>query len=120
MSGTEARVWVRLRGRQLGGWRFRRQNPIGPYYADFYCPATRLIVEIDGEVHDHDVTAAYDQRRDAWLRAEGYSVLRVPARDVDRDLDEVMHTIFETLEEFRLGPSGGFAATSPLRGEDEL
>jgi very-short-patch-repair endonuclease len=48
MSQTEWRVWDRLRTRQVGGWKFRRQHPIGLYFVDFYCPALRLVVEING------------------------------------------------------------------------
>src|SRR5437588_10077357 len=78
MSGTELRVWIRLRGRKLDGWKFRRQQPIGPYYVDFYCPAAKLVIEIGGASHS-DEWAAYDIRRQAWLGAEGYKVIRCPA-----------------------------------------
>ncbi len=43
MSGTEALLWTRLRGRRMGGWKFRRQQPIGEFFVDFYCPALRLV-----------------------------------------------------------------------------
>ncbi len=68
MSGTELRIWIRLRGRKLDGWKFRRQQPIGEYYVDFYCPAAKLVVEIDGPTHDY-TPSAYDMRRQAWLEA---------------------------------------------------
>lgn len=96
---TESWVWSRLRGRQLEGWKFRRQQPIGPYYVDFYCPAARLVVEIDGPNHDFDERWAYDQRRQAWLEAEGYRVLRINIDDPDVDLDEVIDCIYVELTE---------------------
>ncbi len=124
MSGTELRVWIRLRGRRLDEWKFRRQQPIGEYYADFYCPAAKLIVEIDGPIHDYSPDA-YDMRRQAWLEAEGYRVIRFTARDIDDNVADVIDAItFELEERLKLGfrprpsrvrfsPSVGFADTSP-------
>src|SRR6201997_5258118 len=71
MSGAELRIWARIRGRRLDGWKFRRQHPIGPYYVDFFCPAARLVVEVDGPSHWLDFVGAYDERRQAWLEAMG-------------------------------------------------
>src|SRR2546430_16455154 len=85
MSGTELRVWLRIRGRKLDGWKFRRQEPIGPYFADFCCPAARLVVEIDGPIHDES-SLAYDVRRQAWLEAEAYRVLRIPLSGEDGEV----------------------------------
>ena len=98
MTGTELRVWIRLRGRKLDGWKFRRQQPIGPYYVDFYCPAARLVIEIDGPTHD-DARWAYDRRRQAWLEAEGYKVIRIPVSDIDWDAGDAVETIAIELEE---------------------
>jgi len=98
MSGTELRVWIRLRGRKLDGWRFRRQHPIGPYYVDFYCPAAKLIVEIDGPIHDYS-NDAYDMRRQAWLEAEGFRVIRFTARDVDDEVVDVVDAIRYELDD---------------------
>ena len=62
--------WNLVRNRRLGGLKFRRQQPLGPYIADFYCADARLVVEIDGAVHDERTER--DAQRDAWLREEGY------------------------------------------------
>jgi len=67
----ERRIWSRLRRRQVDGWKFRRQHPIGPYFVDFYCPAAKLVIEFNGLSHDDDRQWAYDQRRQAWLEAQG-------------------------------------------------
>jgi very-short-patch-repair endonuclease len=78
MTASEWRVWCYLKGRQLDGWKFRRQAPIGPYIVDFVCFAARLVVELDGASHD-DVVYEYDERRQAWLEAQGFKVLRLSA-----------------------------------------
>ena len=70
----EAIFWKYLRDRRLEGLKFRRQLPLGPYIADFACPAVRLIVELDGGVHD--LRVAQDAKRDAWLTANGWTVMR--------------------------------------------
>ena len=129
MSGTELRVWIRLRGRKLDGWKFRRQQPIGPYYVDFYCPAAKLVIEIDGPSHS-DEGAAYDVRRQAWLEAEGYKVVRFPVYDIDDEVEGVIDSIRYELEErekvgFGRRPSrstspSGLSGHLPMNGEDPL
>jgi very-short-patch-repair endonuclease len=76
MTTSEWRVWSYLKGRQMDGWKFRRQAPIGPYVVDFVCFAARLVVELDGNSHD-DVVADHDGRRQAWLESQGFKVLRL-------------------------------------------
>jgi very-short-patch-repair endonuclease len=71
-------VWSYLKGRQMDGWKFRRQAPIGRYVVDFVCFAARLVVELDGSSHD-DVAFDYDERRQAWLESQGFKVLRLSA-----------------------------------------
>jgi very-short-patch-repair endonuclease len=97
MLHTEWRVWERVRGRKLDGWKFRRQHPIGPYFVDLYCPAAGLVVEINGPTHYSDGEQAYDKRRTAWLGANGYRVLQFGVNDVDEDLDSVIDTIHREL-----------------------
>ena len=75
MTIAETILWRGLRNRGEGA-KFRRQVPIGPYVADFVCIATRLIVELDGPLHDEAGQRLHDARRDAWLRAEGWRILR--------------------------------------------
>jgi very-short-patch-repair endonuclease len=83
----EARLWDELRGRKLGGFKFRRQAPIGPYVADFVCLERRLIVEADGPFHFDD------GERDIWLRANGYRVLRFSNQQIAAGLDDVLTAI---------------------------
>jgi len=83
-------LWSILRGRRLGGLKFRRQEPIGPYFVDFCCREKRLVLELDGMSHEDK--AEYDRRRQGWLEREGYQVVRVMNSDVD-DLDAVARLI---------------------------
>jgi len=119
MTGTELRIWIRIRGRRLNGWKFRRQQPIGPYYVDFYCPGARLVVEVDGPTHD-DYAWAYDARRDAWLEAEGYRVVHLPVSAIDEDAESAVANIVLALEEreqagFRKRPCASGPAPPALR-----
>jgi very-short-patch-repair endonuclease len=93
LSPPEARLWVRLRRRQLRGLKFRRQHPIGPYIVDFYCAEARLAVEVDGQCHDHPDRIAHDRRRTAWLREQSIRVIRLAAESVRVDLDGVLEFI---------------------------
>jgi very-short-patch-repair endonuclease len=93
MSPPEARLWSRLRARAPGAPIFRRQHPVGPYVIDFYCATARLAVEVDGIGHDMGDRPQRDLRRDAWLSAQGVSVVRIPASEVMRAVDDVVDAI---------------------------
>ena len=84
-------LWNHLRNRQLGGLKFRRQQPIGPYVADFYCESARLVVELDGRSHDDHEQA--DARRDAYMRGLGLVVLRVPNDELLHNREGVLETV---------------------------
>ena len=75
-------MWNALRSLKPLGFHFRRQVPLGPYYADFACDHPKLVVEIDGRTHTE---ADYDARRDAFMQRQGYRVLRIGNDDVLRD-----------------------------------
>jgi len=87
----EQLLWSVLRGRRLAGLKFRRQEPIGPYFVDFCCRELKLIVELDGMSHDDK--HVQDKLRDQWLTAQGYRVFRVTNWDVNEDLEAVARTI---------------------------
>ena len=76
---AERRLWALLRAHRLAAFKFRRQQPIGPYIADFVCQAHRLIVEVDGAQH---ADSAHDAARTAWLEGRGYRVMRFWNNDV--------------------------------------
>ena len=90
MSLPEVMLWQRLRGGATG-MKFRRQHPVGPYVADFYCRDAGLIVEVDGEVHRDRL--AHDAVRDEYLRGKGFEILRIAAVDVMKDADGVAEAI---------------------------
>jgi len=97
---TEAEkvLWARLRSRQVTGTKFRRQQPIGRYIADFVSLETKLIVEIDGGQHDDNEGRANDERRTAWLNEKGFRVLRFWNNDVLTNTNGVLEKISEALE----------------------
>ena len=99
MSDAESKLWQELRLRQLDGVRFRRQHPLGRYIVDFVCLERRLIVEVDGEQHTQEAHVAHDERRDRWLSAEGYRVMRFQTVEVYQNLDGVAQTIWGALQE---------------------
>ena len=92
---AEALLWTELKARRLNGFKFVRQFPAGPYYADFLCRQAKLVVELDGSQHADSV---HDEKRDAFLNAAGYSVLRFWSVDMLRDRESVLATIVEALE----------------------
>jgi very-short-patch-repair endonuclease len=100
MTETERRVWSRLRGRHVGGYKFRRQVHVGPYVVDFMCVSDRLAVELDGPLHEDEES---DQRKTKFLQAQGYRVLRVPVSDVDESIDDVIHGIYLELTQIAVG-----------------
>ena len=94
-TDVEAKLWSRLRGRQVAGAKFRRQYAIGYFIADFCCYEQRLVVELDGGQHAE--AGAFDQRRTEFLVAEGYRVLRFWNNEVTENIDGVLGRISETL-----------------------
>src|SRR5580693_20978 len=95
MSPPEVLLWTRLRLLRGEGPSFRRQHPIGPYVADFYCAKARLVIEVDGSQHSEDERIARDARRDPYMARLGYRVIRIPAGEVMRDVDETVQGIVE-------------------------
>lgn len=94
-TDAEIRLWSRLRRKQLAGFRFRRQHPLGSYIVDFFCPEARLIVEVDGGQHGEE--NAHDARRTEWLEARGYRVARFWNNEVLSNTDGVLTAILVAL-----------------------
>ncbi|HLL59778.1 MAG TPA: DUF559 domain-containing protein [Allosphingosinicella sp.] len=90
MTPPEARLWQILRTRP-GGLKFRRQHPISPYVVDFFCSAAKLVIEVDGAVHE--ARTALDKRRDEFLKEHGFDILRIPAAEIVRDATAVAEGI---------------------------
>lgn len=93
MPKAEVMLWARLKGKQLGGLKFRRQYSIGSYVVDFYCPAVRLVVEVDGETHLDSVAKIQDAERQRAIEAVGLRVIRVLNTDVYQNLEGVLEQI---------------------------
>ena len=87
-------LWRALKELPIEGTHFRRQASIGRYVVDFFCPAKRLVIELDGGHHNDDETAKRDSERQAWLEQEGYRVVRFWNSDVTGDLRAVMEKIY--------------------------
>jgi len=92
---AEQRLWYHLRAHRFMDFKFKRQKPMGRYIVDFVCVERRLIIELDGGQHAEQVV--YDQHRDAWLRSQGYTVLRFWNNEVMQQLDGVLEQIRLTL-----------------------
>ncbi len=119
---TEKLLWGILRARQVCGLKFRRQHPIGPFFADFACVSRKLVVEIDGGYHEEIVEA--DARREAFLRNEGWDIIRFPVEVVEEDPVAVAVGIAKHLGlDFqvckRMGTGPGFAK-APAQNNDTL
>ena len=116
MSPPETLLWQHLRQRPAG-FKFRRQHVFAPYVADFYCTDTRLVVEVDGEVHGRGQQPVRDDARNGFMIENGYRVVRIRAAEILRDLDSVTAAIrahaARPLHHSAL-PSG----PPPLAGED--
>ncbi|MDO8788381.1 MAG: DUF559 domain-containing protein [Sulfuritalea sp.] len=109
MTESENRLWRYLRAHRLNGEKFRRQQPIDPFVVDFVHFGARLIVEADGGQHNG---APHDERRDAWLRAQGFKVMRFWNNEITSNLDDVLATVMAAVTE-----SSPLPCPSPARGE---
>ncbi len=99
MSDAEWKLWQRLRGGQIEGFRFRRQHPIGVFIADFVCLEKCLIIEVDGAQHAEPAQVVHDAKRTQWLEARGYQVLRFWSNEIAENLDGVIDAIWNELQE---------------------
>ena len=126
LSDAEQKLWRALRRDQIGGLSVRRHHAVGTYVLDFYCPAIRLAIEVDGGQHDFSAVRKRDQERTKWLEAKGIRLIRFWNNDVLGNLDGVLSEIArisETLCARRATPTptlplsggGGRRSSSPLK-----
>jgi very-short-patch-repair endonuclease len=97
MTDAEKLIWSRIRRKQLKGYQFYRQKNIGNYIVDFYCPAAKLIVEIDGGQHYSKEGTEKDKVRDNYVSRLGFTVLRFSDREVLKNINGVLERIYEHL-----------------------
>jgi very-short-patch-repair endonuclease len=95
---TERLLWSSLKGSQLLGYKFRRQQGIGQYVVDFYCPAKKMAIEIDGATHWTEQEQKRDRERQYYIEALGIRVLRFTNDDIYTNKDGVLNMIFAVLE----------------------
>ncbi|MCU0706012.1 MAG: DUF559 domain-containing protein [Fimbriiglobus sp.] len=105
MTDVERFVWSKLRRGQIGGYKFRRQHPSGPFVVDFVCLECRLAIELDGGQHAEQ--AEYDAARSRWLQQHGYTVLRYWNHEVMEDWETIERQIWDALQRAAGLPVGG-------------
>ena len=99
---AEALLWRHLRGKKLSGYKFRRQHPIANYIVDFCCISEHLVIEVDGEIHDHQKDA--DNARKNQLNHMGYRVIRILNEQILYDIQNTLDYIKEKLTSKNLPP----------------
>jgi very-short-patch-repair endonuclease len=97
MTNCEILLWEKLRAKQILGLRFRSQHPINIFIADFYCHEARLVVEIDGEIHDDQIE--YDDGREAEIEKYDIKVIRFSNNEVINNIDSVVNKIKAIVQE---------------------
>jgi len=109
-TDAELKLWYHLRAHRFMGLKFKRQKPVGRYIADFVCTERMLVIELDGGQHaeQHE----YDATRDAWLRSEGFTVLRFWNNEVMQELESVLEKI-----QLALSPCPSPQPSPRMRGE---
>ena len=110
MTEAEQKLWSALRRRQMHGFKFRRQHPLGNYIVDFVCIEAKVVIEVDGGQHQGQ--KSYDAERDSWLRKQEYTVTRFWNNEVLEQFDVVKEKIWESLSE--IAPP---SQPSPCEGE---
>jgi very-short-patch-repair endonuclease len=113
LTPQEVKLWVKLREMKALGCHFRKQAPIGRYIVDFVSFSSRIVVEVDGGQHGLQKGAQSDHERDAFLRSQGFRVLRFWNSDVDQNLSGVMESIVAELN----APTPALRAVPPHKGE---
>ena len=96
-TDAEKLLWKHIRNRQLSGYKFRRQCPLGNYIVDFICLSLKLIIELDGSQHMNN--AGYDERRTQYLEAHGFKVLRFWNNNILNQTDSVLEALTLTLSQ---------------------
>ena len=96
-TNAEKILWEKLKNRNLNGFKFRRQHPLGGYIADFYCHEKKLVIELDGGVHDEEMNAIYDVARTLDLKDSAIKVIRFKNEEVETNLRYVLNEIRKAL-----------------------
>jgi very-short-patch-repair endonuclease len=119
MTLPEAMLWEVLRKRP-GGFKFRRQHPIGGYVLDFFCMSARIAIEVDGAGHEMGTNPQRDARRDRWLNGQGIKVIRIPASDVLQGPNSAARMIISVCAEQFPSTAALGGGPPPRSGEDRI
>jgi len=102
---AERHAWSLLRNRRLLGLRFRRQHVLHGFIVDFYCPALKLVLELDGNPHDGVTQASYDDARTVWLKSAGYRLIRIRNRNLTQEIvEDLVGQVLRTTGRNRASP----------------
>lgn len=96
MTAAELVLWMHLRA-GIGGCKFRRQHPVGMYIADFYCHKAKLVVEVDGSIHNTEAVKHNDQAKETYLINNGFNLLRFKNQEIMTKIEEVLTKITTTV-----------------------
>jgi len=97
MPYPELKLWLRIKNKQLKGYKFRRQYSIGNYVVDFYCQELKLAVEVDGDSHYNEASIEYDKAREKYLQKFGIRIIRFSNEEVKDNIDGVLERIMSTI-----------------------
>jgi len=117
LTEAEQKLWYHLRAHRFMGRKFKRQKPLGCYVVDFICLEEKLIIELDGGQHAENLE--YDQERDAWLRSQGYTVLRFWNNELMNEMESVLERIRLALEHEAVSSETLSPGPSPVNGRGE-
>jgi very-short-patch-repair endonuclease len=98
LTPAEAYLWTHLKAKKLNGRRFQKQHSINNYIVDFYCASEKLIIELDGEVHNNPIAEERDEKRDEQLEELGFTVLRFENKMVFDHLSQVLQEITDNFK----------------------
>jgi len=98
MPEAEHRLWSFLRNKQLDGYRFRRQHPVGKYIVDFACVREKLVIEVDGATHGDDMEITYDVQRSKFLESQGWKIICYGNEEIYKNIDDVQDDIYAHLK----------------------
>lgn len=101
MTSSERLLWEELRNKKLGGYKFRRQHPILKYILDFYCHKYKLVIELDGSIHDTPEQIVKDKKRTIDLEKNGLIVMRFRNKEVKTNIEKVKSAILSKIEELK-------------------
>jgi len=94
ITKSEMILWKYLKGSQMNGWKFRRQQGIGNYIVDFYCPDLKIVVEVDGLTHSEEVVFEKDEVRQEYLENLGLKVVRYNSQDIFYKINDVLEGLY--------------------------